>query len=103
MGNEADHWRELGSRLGVEVTAPATIPVGDRSATFTALLPQFGGKSGMIADPDWEVISPYADALSRLGYGFSAVEIGSESDDESVKDMLRDWGWTAAEPTPDWW
>ena len=103
MSNQVAHWRELAFRLGFQVTAPATIPVGDGSATFTALLPQFGGENGMIADPYWEAISPYADALLRLGYGYSAVEIGSNPDDESAKEMLRDWGWSAAEPKPSWW
>jgi hypothetical protein len=77
--------------------------MADACATFTALLLQFGGKNGMIADPDWGAISQYADELSRLGFGFSAVEIATKADDESAKEMLRDWGWSASDPTPDWW
>jgi hypothetical protein len=103
MSNEVNCWRALASRLGIEVTAPVTVQVGDESATFAALLPQFGGRKGMIADPDWEAIDPHADALLRLGYGFSAIEIGSDPDDESTKEVLRDWGWTVSEPMPDWW
>jgi hypothetical protein len=103
MSNPADNWRELASRLGVQVIAPASIPIGNRSALFAALLPQFGAKHGMIAHPDWEAISPHADTLARLGYGFSAVEIDGDLDDESAKEMLRDWGWSAAEPKPSWW
>lgn len=98
-----DHWRELASRLGFEVIAPASVLVGEGSATFAALLPQIGAKNGMIVDPDWEAISPYADALLRLGYGFSAVDIGTDPDAESAKKMLRDWGWSADEPKPSWW
>jgi hypothetical protein len=103
MSNQVDRWRELASRLRFEVIAPATIRLLDGSATFTALLPQFGGNAGMIADPDWETISPYADALFTLGYGYSAVEIGDGPDYESAKEMLRDWGWSAAGPKPSWW
>ena len=103
MIEEANRWRALASRLGVEVIAPATILVEDESVTFTALLPQLGATNGMIADPDWEKIDPHADALLKLGYGYSAVMLGGDSDDESAQDMLRDWGWSASEPTPHWW
>jgi hypothetical protein len=103
MTDEADLWRALGSRLGFKVIAPATVMVGDERVTFTALLPQFGGNSGMIADPDWETIDSHRDALLKLGYGYSAVSLGSDGHDESAQDMLRDWGWSASERTPDWW
>ncbi|HEX5184207.1 MAG TPA: hypothetical protein VFW19_13805 [Allosphingosinicella sp.] len=103
MSDEVGYWRALASQLDIKVTAPATVLLGDESVTFTALLPQFGGDSGMIADPQWEVISPYADALLKLGYAYSAVELGSDGDDDSARRMLRDWGWSAPEPKPGWW
>ena len=103
MSTEVDRWREIASRLGIEIVAPATIALGDGNAIFTALLPQFGAKNGMIAEPNWNALSPFADTLTRLGYAFSAVEVGSDGDDESAKEMLRDWGWSAAEPKPAWW
>jgi hypothetical protein len=101
MGNQADHWRQLGFALGLGVTAPVAIAVAGKELTFTALLPQLGGRHGIIVDPDWEAIGPHSDELTRLGFGFSAVEIGD--DVESAKEMLRDWGWTANEPKPSWW
>lgn len=103
MSDQASLWNALACRLGIKVSAPATVHLADKSVTFTALLPQFGGKSGIIVDPDWEVISPHADALLKLGHGFSAVELGSGGDDERFKEMLRDWGWSADEPKPSWW
>jgi hypothetical protein len=103
MSNPVDNWRELASRLGLEVIAPAIVSVGERSTTFAALLPQIGAKNGMIVDPEWEAIGPHADALSRLGYAYSAVDIGTDFDAESAKEMLRDWGWSADEPKPSWW
>lgn len=93
----------MASRLGIKVIAPATVLIGSEGVGFAALLPQFGGKEGIIADPDWETIRPHAKALMALGYGFSAVELGSGGDDERWKDMLRDWGWSANEPKPSWW
>ncbi len=103
MTEEVNRWRTLASRLGVEVIAPATILVEGESVTFTALLPQFGAANGMIAHPDWETIEPHADALLKLGYGYSAVTLGSDVDDEGARAMLRDWSWSASEPTPQWW
>src|SRR3982751_5214332 len=100
MSEQTDRWCALASRLGFNVTAPATIRVGDDDLTFTGLLPQFGGRSGMIVDPHWEAIGPHAAAFTKLGYGFSSVELTEDLDPESSKEMLREWGWTAAEPKP---
>jgi hypothetical protein len=103
MVSQADHWHRLASRLEFDVIAPAIILVGSASITFTALLPQFGCRCGMIVDPDWNVIEPNSEKLMQLGYGYSAVEIGSNSDDQSAKEMLRDWGWSSEDPRPAWW
>jgi hypothetical protein len=104
MSDQVDRWRALASRLGFEVIAPATVAVGDERVPFTALLPQFGAERGMIADPDWEKIKPYADALWELGYGYSVVKLRCNiADDESAQEMLRDWGWAAPDPKPSWW
>lgn len=104
MTDEVECWRGLASQLGFKIVAPATVVVGDERVTFTALLPQFGGEQGMIADPDWEKISPHADALLRLGFGYSVVEVGCHTAEaDSAREMLRDWGWSAADPKPSWW
>ena len=101
--DEVNRWQALGSQLGFRVIAPATLLVEGESVTFTALLPQLGGENGMIADPQGETIIRYADALRRLGYGYSVVELGSDADAESAQEMLRDWGWSGREPRPLWW
>lgn len=77
--------------------------IGTSRVTFTALLPQIGGESGMIVDPEWTVIEPHADMLWKLGYGYSAVSLGLDDDYDSAREMLRDWGWSAAEQEPSWW
>jgi hypothetical protein len=77
------------------------MPLSSGLATFTVLLPQFGAKNGMVADPDWEAIGPHERELLDAGYGFSTV--GISGDLESAKSMLRDWGWSAPEPKPSWW
>ena len=103
MSEQIDRWRDLASRLGLTISSPATILVGDDSVTFTALLPELGGRRGMIADHDWEVINPHTETLRQLGYAFSAVELGGDLDRDSLKEMFRDWGWTADGPKPPWW
>lgn len=103
MTDEVDRWRGLASRLGIKVIAPAIIEAGNETASFVALLPQFGGKNGMIADPEWNAIEPHAASLIKLGYGYSAVSLGAETDDESAQEMLRDWGWSSEERKPPWW
>jgi hypothetical protein len=57
----------------------------------------------MIAEQDGRFLRNYCDALIERGYGFSAVKIGSENDDESAREMLRDWGWASDKAMPDWW
>jgi hypothetical protein len=68
---------------------------------------------GKSADPDFlrEMIGFAAErlmalevgALTGAGYGYSAVENGAEADDESAREMLRDWGWAPTDPRPQWW
>jgi hypothetical protein len=102
MTNQSEHWRALGDRLGIQVMAAATVTVADQSVTFTVLLRQIGGPKGIVIDPDWQLIEPYADALTDQGYGFSCCEYG-DSDDESHKEVLREWSWASSEAQPDWW
>ena len=103
MIDQTHRWRDLGSRLGFRVVAPVALDLEGESVSFTALLPDFGGAQGMIAEPDGEFLSHYWDALTRRGYGFSCVELGADDDDDSACEMLRDWGWASTDPEPDWW
>jgi hypothetical protein len=103
MNEQVDRWHALASRLAFKVTTPVTLQLEGENVTFTALLPQFGGKKGMIADPDWEMLSRHRGALMNLGYGYSTVGLGGEPLDQNAKAMLRDWGWSASEPRPCWW
>ena len=103
MPEEADRWRLLGLRLGFDVVAPVSLELDGESVTFTALLPQFGAKNGMIADPDWNALQPHASTLISCGYGYSAVSLGADEGDQSAQAMLRDWGWSVSERKPPWW
>ena len=106
MDLDAEHWLELGRRLGIEVIAPVEIELAGGKARFTALLPQFGAPSGMIVDADWSAIEPHTVALAEAGFGYSCVGAGNDLDNpEAVaasREMLADWGWSGASPAPDW-
>ena len=105
MIHEVSHWRGLGSRLSIEVKAPAIVFIGGEEVSFTALLPQFGAENGMIAEADCQLMERHAAALIKEGFGYSVVElgVGDDAEDQSAKDMLRDWGWVASMPRPTWW
>jgi hypothetical protein len=102
MATQSERWRQLAARLGFSVTAPVELQIGAETVSFDALLPQFGGQRGMICDADWDTIAPHAAHLVAEGYGYSAVSLGEPDEIDSDYDMLRDWGWSASEPKPEW-
>lgn len=99
---ETNYWQHLGNHLGIEVVSPFVFQSDQGPVEFTALLPQFGARQGMVVDGDWGVIGPHADALSDAGYGFSCCEGGEYDDTDPPLDMLRDWDWSSPKPKPDW-
>jgi hypothetical protein len=108
MSTDAQHWLELGWRLGIEVIAPVELDLAGVKADFTALLPQFGAPAGMIVDADWAKIEPHTSALLAAGYAYSCVD-GREAadfDDPEVLactgEMLADWGWSSDSAKPEW-
>ena len=50
------------------------------------------------ACPEWDATRPCGEALLKLGYGFSVIEIGDHA--EVAKKKPRDRDWSAAEPKP---
>jgi hypothetical protein len=99
MKTQIDCWNEVAEALDVRVEAPASITIGDRLIEFAALLPDFGAPKGMIADPEWAAIEPFADALVAAGYGYSCIVVERAGD---MREVLRDWGWSASSPKPRW-
>ena len=95
-------WLVIARDLGVRVVAPYAIQLAEENVTVAAFFPQFGGPSGMIADPDWSVLEPHKAQLVRAGVGYSCVDLG-RSDHQSMREMLADWGWNdASGDKPDW-
>jgi hypothetical protein len=92
---EHEGWRSIASDLGIQAIAPFDLTIGGTRATFTVLLPQFGGRKGMIVDPVWSMIEPYADALAKEGYGYSCVSMEG-STPRDLQGILADWGWNGS-------
>ncbi len=102
MTNDGEAWLAVAADLGVRVIAPYTVDLGEHCVTFAAFFPQFGGPSGMVTDPKWSVIAPHKAKLVAARFGYSCVDLGG-SDQESMREMLADWGWSgASDDKPDW-
>ena len=102
MTAQSELWKELAERLSIVAVVPFQLEIEGDQVVFTALLPQFGGAAGLVADPEWAVIEPYAAALIERGFGFSAVTLDKVFDSDSAQEMLRDWGWSDDEARPEW-
>jgi len=102
METEAEHWLDLGKRLGIEVIAPFELEVASLQLRFTALLPQFGAPRGMIVDSDSDALWSHRKELIAAGYGYSCVEGSGPADFNVEREMLTDWGWSSEAPKPDW-
>ena len=92
MDVEADQisrWLAAGERIGFEVTAPCKLVLSDGATLKATALVKVGPPKGMVIDPEWSVLEPYAEQLVGDGFGYSAVTIGD--DDADLTDMLRDW------------
>ena len=101
MLNQLNAWNKVAAALGIRVDAPCEIQLPDGTwVRATAHVKQFGDKNGMIVDPHWNVLEPYAKVLEVHGYGFSAIEI--DLDHEGLIEVLADWGWSGPGPVPAW-
>jgi hypothetical protein len=76
--------------MGFEVVAPCRVTLGDGSIVEATALVKVGPPNGMVVDPEWSVIEPFADRLVAEAFGYSAISI-SDNDDDLV-DVIRDWG-----------
>jgi len=100
MTTDAENWMAVAHRLGINIIAPFNVELSGVQTQLTALLPQFGASAGMVVDADWDTIQQHQSSLLAAGYGFSCVE--PPEPDESIDEMLSDWGWSSPLPKPDW-
>ena len=104
-------WIEYGGQLGFRVVAPAQVRLkSGASIESDALLPDFGGRRGILIAAHFEPIGALADQLPLEGYGFSTLSEPRSSETiwdhetrEEVVRMLRDWTWCGpAADEPAW-
>ena len=103
---EIGYWRQLADDLGIVVVAPFHLDFSDGSRLVAnALIRDFGGKLGLVADDDSAVLVPFFKRLPELGYCFSCVTIGPAKSywRDSTLELLADWTWTGSpESRPLW-
>jgi len=68
------------------------------------VLRRFGARNGMVLVAKYNEVQAHASSLVDAGFGYSTLgEPKSEDFDvNGVIEMLRDWGWTGAGPSPTW-
>ena len=98
------YWKQAGQLLGFTVEAPYVAVLTDGQALeFSAHLPDFGAKRGMLLSDNYESFSAYKNALIGCGYGYSVLSASSASPDpETIIQVLQDWGWSASNSPPEW-
>ena len=100
-----EQWRIVANGLGIDFVAPISVSLPDGSRwEFAALLPQFGGKRGMLIASEYS--APAFTAAKEAGYCISCM--GAEHrhvpiDPESYIDCLVDWGWVGKAAAPVWY
>ncbi len=100
MATQSEIWAEIAKNLNIRVVAPFLYQFSGGEAEFAAMLPDFGGGSGIVADPDWDKIQPATDDLNRDGFGYSCIQV--DDDANGMIEVLEDWTWTGASGKPDW-
>jgi len=100
-------WIALGEALGFRVIAPASIEFGSGCTLHVdALLPDFGGRQGMVLVTDLDTLYDFLKDAGSADYGFSALSAPGTEDLtreqlDGYIEVLDDWGWggdPAAEP-----
>ena len=86
---------------GLQADFAYVVNVGvDRDVRAVARIRGLGGRNGMLVVRKFEDVQPYAETLSRAGYGFSVLEEPRPNevfDMDSFEKMFIDWGWSGRE------
>ncbi len=99
-------WRQLADHFRLTVCIPYQVKLGDVELEVPVLLRDFAAANGMLLVTDDDLPFDISDQLDELGFGFSCLDdpVGDEPiDEESVVDMLRDWGWSGTGAPPRWY
>jgi hypothetical protein len=100
-------WQRVASALAINVKSVSTEQCGlPFDWGEVVLLENFGAERGMILLPDGTRVLEYSEAIAASGFGCSVLEPGEISAEqlESLKETLRDWGWTGPDlDRPAWY
>ena len=100
MATQSECWKSIADELGFRVIAPFVYKSSDGEVEFAAMLPDFGGESGIIVDPNLDKIEPWTNDLDRDGFGYSCITVDGNAD--GMIDVLEDWTWTSSAAKPAW-
>ena len=100
-------WGAIAARWTLSVEMPFEVTLASGVITVPVRLQHFGAPNGMLLVTNYATIAPYADELVRLGFGYSCLAeprepYSPEVNDEAVRDMLEDWGWSGSGEPPEW-
>ena len=100
-------WHAIAARWNLSVEMPFEVTLASGVITVPLRLQHFGAPNGMLLVTNYATIAPYADELVRLGFGYSCLAeprepYSPEVNDESIRDMLEDWGWSGSGEPPEW-
>lgn len=100
-----EQWCAVAAALGVQIVASYELTLSDGvSWTFAVLLPQFGGKHGMLIDV--ELPTRIVSAAVAAGYGASSMQPEHHHvpiDPQNYVGCLEEWGWVGPGSAPDWY
>ena len=82
--------KSLQDEFNLDVTSPFTIKINGTKAEFDCLIKGYGAKNGMVIDRHWSNISPIAEALVKIGYGYSCFDLREGA--KYMNEALKDWG-----------
>ena len=82
----------LRSNYNLEIESPFTLSIGDREASFDALIKGYGAQNGMVIDSDGNKLSGFSSELLALNYGFSCLNLNAPDVADGFDEILKDWG-----------
>lgn len=98
----SSYWQQLGQDLKISVKVNVVIAGLEQIGRVDAIVRDFGAENGMIVISDFGKVEAFLNSIFESGYGFSVMDTMGSYNRQGAIDILRDWGWTAEGPAPDW-
>lgn len=105
MTNLQAELRKACRELQLRIVVPFNLKIDDKDVHAQALVPELGGRNGMIVVTRFDELQGLGPKLLELGYGYTVLEepfADEEFDLTSYAEMFSDWGWGAEGKRPDW-